>query len=56
VVTRMARDGMERLAVFLSNPGPAPGAPSPPPYEPSPNVASASGPEGTLAFLPPLRP
>jgi hypothetical protein len=56
VVTRMARDGMERLAVFLSNPGPAPGTPSPPPYEPSPNVASASGPEGTLAFLPPQRP
>ena len=56
VVNRMARDGMERLAVFLANPGAAPGAPSSPPYEPSPNVASAPGPEGTLAFLPAQRP
>jgi hypothetical protein len=56
VVTRMARDGMERLAVFLANPGPAPIAPASPPYEPSPNVASAPGTDGTLAFLPAQRP
>ena len=56
VVSRMARDGMERLAAFLANPGAAPGAPSSPPYEPSPNVASAQGTEGALAFLPAQRP
>jgi hypothetical protein len=42
--------------VFLANPGTAPSAPSAPPYEPSPNVASAPGAAETLAFLPPLRP
>jgi hypothetical protein len=60
VVNRMARDGMERLAAFLANPGPAPGEPAAPPYQPSPNVASAagaaSGADGVLAFLPPSRP
>src|SRR5258708_37864994 len=56
VVARMARDGMTRLAAFLANPATAPAEISPPRYEPSPNVASAPGAEGTLAFLPPLRP
>jgi len=54
-VSRMARDGMSRLAAFLVNPGAAP-AELPPREEPSPNVASVSGTEGSLAFLPPLRP
>lgn len=44
VVARMAQDGMSRLAAFLGDSGPAPG------------VASASGPEGTMAFLPTSRP
>ena len=56
VVARIARDGMARLAAFLANPGSSPGGPSPPPYQPSPNVASAPGAEATLAFLPSLRP
>jgi len=56
VVSRMARDGMDRLAAFLANPGPPPGEPYAPSYEPSPNVASVPGAEGALAFLPPLRP
>jgi hypothetical protein len=55
VVARIARDGMERLAAFLANPG-APGGPSSPTYQPPPNVASASGTEATVAFLPSLRP
>ena len=55
VVTRMARDGMSRLAAFLANSGPGPEF-SPPRNEPAPNVASAPGAEGTLAFLPPARP
>jgi hypothetical protein len=55
VVTRMARDGMDRLAAFLANPGAAPGefAPS---YDPGPNVAFGPASEGTLAFLPQARP
>jgi hypothetical protein len=54
VVTRMARDGMNRLAAFLTAPAPAE---SPPPRdEPSPNVASIPGTEGSLAFLPQSRP
>jgi hypothetical protein len=67
VVIRMAHDGMSRLAAFLANPGPAPTEPSPPHYEPSPNVASLPPPypppqagegriEAALAFLPPSRP
>jgi hypothetical protein len=56
LVNRMARDGMDRLAGFLANPGPAPGEFSPPPYEPSPNVAFAPGGDGSLAYLPPVRP
>jgi hypothetical protein len=55
-VSRMARDGMSRLAAFLANPGPAPAEFLPPREEPSPNVASVSGTEGSLAFLPPLQP
>ena len=55
VVTRMARDGMSRLAAFLANPG-APAESLPPRDEPSPNVASTPGTEGSLAFLPPSRP
>jgi len=55
VVTRMARDGMSRLAVFLANPGSGPEF-SPPRNEPAPNVASVPEAEGTLAFLPPVRP
>ena len=46
VVARMAHDGMERLAAFLGNPVPAPG-------EYAPDVASTSGVEGALAFVPP---
>jgi hypothetical protein len=56
VVNRMARDGMDRLAAFLANRGPAPGEFSPPPYEPSPNVVSMPGSEAALAYLPPVRP
>ncbi len=57
VVARIARDGMNRLAAFLASPGSAPPADSPPPREDtSPAVASTSGTEGTLAFLPPSRP
>jgi hypothetical protein len=56
VVTRMARDGMERLAAFLANPGPAPGEYAPPAYEPSPNVAFGPGSEATVAYLPSPRP
>jgi len=56
VVTRMARDGMSRLAAFLASPGPAPTEVLPARDEPSPNVASVPGTEGTLAFLPPSRP
>ena len=57
VVTRMARDGMSRLAVFLANPGSAsPGEFLTPRDEASQNVASISGPAGTLGFEPPSRP
>ena len=56
VVTRLARDGMSRLAAFLASPGPAPTDVLPPHEEPSPNVASLPGTEGSLAFLPPSRP
>jgi hypothetical protein len=54
VVTRMARDGMNRLSTFLAGPGPAESLP--PRGEPSPNVASIPGTEGALAFVPPSRP
>jgi hypothetical protein len=56
VANRIARDGMDRLAAFLANPGPAPGEFAPPPYEPSPSVAFAPGTDGPLAWLPPVRP
>jgi len=49
VVARMARDGMTRLAAFLSGPGSGPESPSR--DAPAPNVASVSGTEGPLAFL-----
>ena len=58
VVTRMARDGMNRLAVFLANPGATPAQASPSHDEPSPHVAFApqgQG-EGALALLPKLSP
>lgn len=55
VVTRMARDGMSRLAAFLASPE-APAESLPPRDDPSPNVASIPGTEGSLAFLPPSRP
>lgn len=54
VVTRMARDGMNRLVTFLGSPGPTEF--SPPHDEPSPNVAALPGTEGSLAFLPTSRP
>jgi hypothetical protein len=44
VVARLAQDGMSRLAAFLASPAP------------SPDVASASGAEGPLAFLSSSRP
>jgi len=44
VVTRIAREGMNRLAAFLA---------APPRDEHAPHVASASGNEAALAFLPP---
>ena len=50
VVARIAQDGMNRLAAFLGGSRPAPRDTS------SPNVASTSGAEGPLAFLPPSRP
>ena len=53
VVAHMAHDGMERLAAFLTNPEPAPGEDAPPREAPSSNVASISGTEGALAFVPP---
>jgi hypothetical protein len=53
VVARMARDGMNRLAAFLANPGAAPAEFPPPRNEPAPNVASVPASEDTLAFLPP---
>jgi hypothetical protein len=56
VVNRMARDGMERLAAFLANPGPPPGEPMAPTYQPSPNVASAPASDGALASLSAFRP
>jgi hypothetical protein len=56
VIGRIARDGMTRLAAFLSAP-PAP-APTPPatPDDPAPNVAFAPSQSGILAFAPPDRP
>jgi hypothetical protein len=56
VVTRMARDGMSRLAAFLTSPGIAPTQVSPPRDEPAPNVASTSETERSLAFLPQSQP
>jgi len=57
VLTRMARDGMSRLAVFLASPGSAPPVEFLPPRdEASQNVASISEPAGTLGFEPPSRP
>ena len=54
VVTRIARDGMGRLAAFLASPGPAPpGEFLPLRDEASPHVASATDTEGSLAFLRP---
>jgi hypothetical protein len=50
VVARIAQDGMSRLAAFLGDSGPAPREAS------SPNVASGSGAQGPLAFLPASRP
>jgi hypothetical protein len=57
VVTRIARDGMTRLAAFLASPGSAPaGEFSPPREEASAPVASAGDDaEGSLAYLPPPR-
>jgi len=56
VVTRIARDGMSRLAAFLASPGPAPpGEFLTPRDEASPPVAFTTHTEGSLAFLPPLR-
>jgi hypothetical protein len=52
VVTRMARDGMNRLAAFLAAPTPV----ESPREAPSPNVAAIPGAEGTLAFVPPSGP
>jgi len=49
VVTRIARDGMNRLAAFLATPGESPRE------ELSPNVATLPGTEGALAFVPPSR-
>ena len=56
VIGRIARDGMTRLAAFLSAP-PAPD-PAPPatPDDPAPNVAFTPPQNGILAFAPPDRP
>ena len=54
VVARIARDGMSRLAAFLTSPG-APGE-FLPPREVASSVASTTDTEASLAFLPPLRP
>jgi hypothetical protein len=56
VVTRMARDGMSRLAAFLASPVPAPTEFPPTRDEPSPSVAALPQAEGSLAFLPQSRP
>ncbi len=57
VVTRIARDGMGRLAAFLASPGSAPAGEFLAPRDDAPPpVASTTGTEGSLAFLPPLRP
>jgi hypothetical protein len=50
VVTRIARDGMTRLAAFLASPGSVP-----PGEEVSTPVASAADAQGSLAYLPPSR-
>jgi hypothetical protein len=56
VVTRIARDGMTRLAAFLVSPGSVPpGEFSPPREEASTPVASAANAQGSLAYLSPLR-
>jgi len=53
VVTRIARDGMTRLAAFLASPGSVPpGEFSPPGEDASRPVASAAGAAGSLAYLP----
>jgi hypothetical protein len=54
VIGHIARDGMTRLAAFLS----APPAPDPPATsdDPAPNVAFAPSESGILAFAPPDRP
>jgi hypothetical protein len=56
VIGHIARDGMTRLAAFLSAP-PAPD-PTPPatPDDPAPNVAFTPPQNGILAFAPPDRP
>ena len=51
VVTRMARDGMTRLAAFLASPGEFL-----PPRDEASSVASTTDTEASLAFLPPSRP
>jgi hypothetical protein len=56
VVTRMASDGMSRLAAFLANPASAPAEFPPPRDERSPNIASSPQTERSLAFLPQSRP
>jgi hypothetical protein len=56
VVTRIARDGMTRLAAFLASPGSLPpGEFSPPREGASTPVASVADPQGSLAYLPPSR-
>lgn len=56
VVTRMAHDGMSRLAAFLANPTPAPTEFPPPHDEAAPNVAFLPQTEGPLSFLQQSRP
>lgn len=53
VVSRIARDGMTRLAAFLASPGSAPPGEFSPAREASTPVASADGAQGSLAYLPP---
>jgi hypothetical protein len=54
LIGRIARDGMTRLAAFLTAP-PAPAAPAAS-DDPAPNVAFAPSESGILAFAPPDRP
>jgi hypothetical protein len=55
-VSRMARDGVARLAVFLENPRAPANDQPPPPEPPGTRVAAAPLPDTPLAYLPTSRP